>query len=74
MIAHELRSPTCTNQRIHRNVIETRKDGTIELTKQKKSLQSIYRNVKKQESLVDDVLDVYKLDLGKIHSYQTRGH
>ena len=33
---------------------------------QKKALRSIYRNVKKQESLVEDVLDVYKLDLGKI--------
>jgi signal transduction histidine kinase len=33
---------------------------------QKKALQSIYRNVNKQESLVEDILDVYKLDLGKI--------
>ena len=33
--------------------------------KQKKAIQAIYRNVKKQGSLVEDILDVYKLDLGK---------
>ena len=31
----------------------------------KKLFKAIYRNVKKQESLVEDILDVYKLDLGK---------
>ena len=30
--------------------------------KQKKAIQSIYTNVKKLESLVEDVLDVYSLD------------
>ena len=35
--------------------------------KQRKAIQSIYRNVAKEESLVDDILDIYKLNLGKIN-------
>jgi len=34
--------------------------------KQKKALKSIYRNIKKQESLVEDILDCTKLEMGQI--------
>ena len=34
--------------------------------KQKKAIESIARNIEKLEALVGDVLDVYKLDMGKL--------
>ena len=34
--------------------------------KQKKAISIIQRNVEKQMALVEDVLDVYKLDVGNI--------
>jgi len=65
MIAHELRSPLVPIKGYTEMLLISKKMGQL-TDIQKKALQSIYRNVKKQESLVEDILDVYKLDLGKI--------
>ncbi len=65
MIAHELRTPLVPIKGYTEMLLKPEKMGQLN-EKQKKALQAIYRNVKKQESLVEDVLDVYKLDLGKI--------
>jgi signal transduction histidine kinase len=65
MIAHELRSPLVPIKGYAEMLLISKKMGQL-TDIQKKALQSIYRNVKKQESLVEDILDVYKLDLGKI--------
>jgi two-component system, OmpR family, sensor histidine kinase VicK len=66
MIAHELRTPLVPIKGYTEMLLKPEKMGQLN-EKQKKSIHAIYRNVKKLESLVDDVLDVYKLDLGKIH-------
>ena len=66
MIAHELRTPLVPIKGYTEMLLKPEKMGQLN-EKQKKSVHAIYRNVKKLESLVDDVLDVYKLDLGKIH-------
>jgi signal transduction histidine kinase len=34
---------------------------------QMKAIQTIHRNLEKQEALVNDVLDVYKLEMNKLH-------
>jgi signal transduction histidine kinase len=65
MIAHELRSPLVPIKGYTEMLLISKKMGQL-TDIQKKALSSIYRNVKKQESLVEDILDVYKLDLGKI--------
>ncbi len=65
MIAHELRTPLVPIKGYTEMLLKTEKMGQLN-EKQKKAIQTIYRNVKKQESLVEDILDVYKLELGKI--------
>ena len=66
MIAHELRTPLVPIKGYAEMLLKLENMGKLN-EKQKKAIQSIYRNVKKLESLVEDVLDVYKLDLGKIN-------
>ncbi|MDQ6723941.1 MAG: HAMP domain-containing histidine kinase [Thermoproteota archaeon] len=64
MIAHELRTPLVPIKGYTEMLLKSDILGQLN-EKQKKAVQSIYRNVKKQESLVEDILDVYKLELGK---------
>ena len=65
MISHELRTPLVPIKGYAEMLLK----GTMgELnTNQLKAILSIVRNVEKQEALVEDVLDVYKLDMGKIN-------
>ena len=70
MIAHELRTPLVPIKGYAEMLMKPNMLGPLN-EKQKKALCSIYRNVKKQESLVDDILDVYKLDLGKFGLVKT---
>jgi two-component system, OmpR family, sensor histidine kinase VicK len=65
MIAHELRTPLVPIKGYTEMLLKSGNMGTLN-RKQEKAIETIYRNVKKQESLVEDILDVYKLDLGKI--------
>jgi signal transduction histidine kinase len=65
MISHELRTPLVPIKG-YTEILLTNKMGPI-TEKQRKALQSIYRNIEKQDSLVSDILDVYRLDLDKIN-------
>ncbi|MGN6614771.1 MAG: histidine kinase dimerization/phospho-acceptor domain-containing protein [Candidatus Nitrosocosmicus sp.] len=65
MISHELRTPLVPIKG-YTEILLANKMGPI-TEKQRKALQSIYRNVEKQDSLVSDILDVYRLDLDKIN-------
>jgi signal transduction histidine kinase len=66
MISHELRTPIVPIKGYTEMLLEHKLIGDLN-EKQRKALQTIYRNVKKQETLVEDILDVYKLELGKIN-------
>lgn len=66
MISHELRSPLVPIKAYAEMLLRAKSIGELN-EKQRKAIQSISRNVIKEESLVDDILDVYKLDLGKIN-------
>jgi len=66
MVSHELKTPI--------SVIKFYTDMLLKISKmgqttdaQKKALATIYRNVDKLELLVNDILDVYKLDIGKMN-------
>jgi len=71
MVSHELKTPI--------SVIKFYTDMLLKISKmgqttdaQKKALSSIYRNVDKLELLVNDILDVYKLDIGKMTIIKNR--
>ena len=64
MIAHELRTPLVPIKGYAEMLLKDESLGKLS-EKQKKAIKAIYRNVRKQGSLVEDILDVYKLDLGK---------
>jgi len=66
MVSHELKTPI--------SVIKFYTDMLLKISKmgqttdaQKKALATIHRNVDKLELLVNDILDVYKLDIGKMN-------
>ena len=65
MISHELRTPLVPIKAYTEILLKESSFGSIS-EKQKKALQSIYRNIKKQESLVEDILDCTKLEMGQI--------
>ncbi len=64
MISHELRTPLVPIKAYTEMLLKESSFGSIS-EKQKKALQSIYRNIKKQESLVEDILDCTKLEMGQ---------
>ena len=64
MVAHELRTPLVPIKGYAEMLLRDESLGELN-EKQKKAIKAIYRNVRKQGSLVEDILDVYKLDLGK---------
>jgi signal transduction histidine kinase len=66
MISHELISPLVSNKEYAEILLKKRSLGQIN-EKQKKALQYIFRNKKKQGSLVEDILDCTKLELGQIN-------
>jgi two-component system, OmpR family, sensor histidine kinase VicK len=64
MVAHELRTPLVPIKGYAEMLLKDESLGKLN-EKQKKAIKAIYRNVIKQGSLVEDILDVYKIDLGK---------
>ena len=66
MITHELRTPLIPIKGYTEMLLKPKILGEIN-ENQRKAIQSIYRNIEKEESLVEDILDVYKLELGKIN-------
>ncbi|MGN6623191.1 MAG: HAMP domain-containing sensor histidine kinase [Candidatus Nitrosocosmicus sp.] len=66
MISHELRTPLVPIKGYTEMLLRTEKLGSLN-ERQIKALKSIYRNIEKLGLLVEDVLDVYKLELGKLN-------
>ena len=71
MIAHELRTPLVPIKGYTEMLLKTGLIGELN-EKQIKAIQAIHRNVKKQESLVEDILDVYKLEIGQLQVFQKK--
>ena len=65
MISHELRTPIVPVKGYAQMLLRPKFMGDIN-DKQKNAINSMPRNIEKLQALVDDVLDVYKLDLGKL--------
>jgi signal transduction histidine kinase len=66
MISHELRIPLVPIKGYTEMLLRAEKLGSLN-EKQIKALKAIYRNIEKLGLLVEDVLDAYKLDLGKLN-------
>jgi signal transduction histidine kinase len=65
MISHELKTPLVPARGYLEMLLRQKKIGELN-EKQKRFIDIIYRNILKVEYLVNDVLDVYKLDIGKL--------
>ena len=69
MISHELKTPLVPARGYLELLIRQKKLGELN-DKQKKFINIIYRNILKLEYLVNDVLDIYKLDIGKLRFFK----
>jgi signal transduction histidine kinase len=65
MVSHELKTPIVPIKVYSEMLLKTNSLGVLN-AKQKKAMQTIARSIEKLEVLVGDVLDVYKLDIGKL--------
>ena len=65
MVSHELKTPLVPARGYLEMLLRQKKIGELN-EKQKRFMDIIYRNILKVEYLVNDVLDVYKLDIGKL--------
>jgi signal transduction histidine kinase len=65
MISHELKTPLVPARGYLEMLMRQKHLGELN-TKQEKFIHVIYRNIIKLEYLVNDVLDIYKLDIGKL--------
>jgi signal transduction histidine kinase len=66
MISHELKTPLVPMRIYSDMLLNTKSLGELNAM-QMKAIQTIHRNLEKQEALVNDVLDVYKLEMNKLH-------
>jgi signal transduction histidine kinase len=65
MVSHELKTPIVPIKVYSEMFLKTTSLGVLN-AKQKKAMQIVSRSIEKLEALVGDVLDVYKLDIGKL--------
>jgi signal transduction histidine kinase len=65
MVSHELKTPIVPLKGYAEMLLRPKFMGSIN-EKQRQAIESMLRNTEKLQALVDDVMDVYKLDLGKI--------
>lgn len=65
MVSHELKTPLVPARGYIELLLRQKKIGELN-EKQKKYANIIYRNILKLEVLVNDVLDGYKIDMGKL--------
>ena len=63
MMSHELRTPLVPIKGYTEMLMRPNLSDSLN-EKQTKAIQIIYRNIKKQESLVEDMLDCTKMELG----------
>ena len=66
MVGHELKTPLGPAKGYIEMLLRPKIAGELS-EKQKKYANTIYRNIQKLEILVSDVLDVYKLDMGRLN-------
>ena len=64
MVSHELKTPLVPARGYVELLLRQKKTGELN-EKQKKYADIVYRNILKLEVLVNDVLDGYKIDMGK---------
>jgi signal transduction histidine kinase len=67
MVSHELRTPLVPIKSYAEMLLSPSIMGTELTERQKRAVLSIKRNAEKQQALVEDILDVYKLDMGKVN-------
>lgn len=65
MVSHELKTPIVPIKVYSEMLLKTNSLGTLN-AKQRKAMQTVARSIEKLDVLVGDVLDVYKLDIGKL--------
>lgn len=70
MVSHELKTPLGPAKGYLEMLLRPKIGGKLN-DKQTKYVGIIYRNILKMESLVGDVLDVYKLDMGRLNFSKT---
>src|SRR6476620_956106 len=64
MVSHELKTPL-TPLKMYAEVLLTKRMGDLN-EKQLKAMNKILNNVSKLELLINDIFDVYKLDIGRL--------
>ena len=69
MVSHELKTPIVPIRLYTEMLLKEKIMGKLD-DKQTKALQSIYKNVETLELLVDDVLDVTKIELGRLKLFK----
>lgn len=65
MVSHELKTPI-TPAKIYTEILLTSKSLGNLNDKQKKAILAVHKSITRLEGLINDVLDVYKLDIGKM--------
>ena len=65
MVSHELKTPIVPIKIYSEMLLKTNSLGILN-AKQRKAMQTVARSIEKLDVLVGDVLDVYKLDIGKL--------
>jgi signal transduction histidine kinase len=65
MVSHELKTPI-TPAKIYIEILLTSKSLGNLNEKQKKAILAVHKSISRLEGLINDVLDVYKLDVGKM--------
>jgi signal transduction histidine kinase len=67
MISHELKTPLVPLKGYAQMLLRPKFMGGAEVNKrQKNAIDAMNRSIEKLQALVDDVMDVYKLDMGKL--------
>jgi signal transduction histidine kinase len=67
MISHELKTPLVPLKGYAQMLLRPKFMGGAEVTeRQKNAIDAMNRSIEKLQALVDDVMDVYKLDMGKL--------
>jgi signal transduction histidine kinase len=72
MISHELKTPLVPLKGYAQMLLRPKFMGGAEVNeRQKNAIDAMNRSIEKLQALVDDVMDVYKLDMGKLKFYIT---
>jgi signal transduction histidine kinase len=72
MVSHELKTPLVPLKGYAQMLLRPKFMGGAEVNeRQKNAINAMNRNIEKLQALVDDVMDVYKLDMGKLRFSMT---